>query len=87
VHEIRRPDDSSLTWDSVLPIWAPLLMRYKEEGLEHENKQILSVLAYDGPTADTVAQAWAGLDASVKADTIIVVTQTDGDDTFIYTNN
>jgi hypothetical protein len=54
---------------------------------DHWDKQILSVLAYDGPTADTVAQAWAGLDASVKADTIIVVTQTDGDDTFIYTNN
>jgi hypothetical protein len=53
---------------------------------DHWDKQILSVLAYDAPTADTVVQAWQGLDPSVKADTIVVVTQTDGDDTFIYTN-
>ena len=51
------------------------------------DKQILSVLAYDAATADTVGQAWAGIGASVKANTIVVVTQTDGDDTFIYTNN
>ena len=51
------------------------------------DKQILAVLAYDGPTADTVAQAWSMLDAATKADTIVVVTTTDGDDTFIYTNN
>jgi len=50
------------------------------------DKQILSVLAYDAPTADTVVQAWQGLDASVKSDTIVVVTQTDGSDDFIYTN-
>ena len=50
------------------------------------DKQILSVLAYDAATADTVGQAWAGLDPSVQADTIVVVTQTDGDDAFIYTN-
>ena len=51
------------------------------------DKQILAVLAYDGPTADTVAQAWSMLDAATQADTIVVVTTTDGDDTFIYTNN
>ena len=51
------------------------------------DKQILSVLAYDGPTADTVVQAWQGLDATTKEYTIVVVTQTDGTDTFIYTNN
>jgi hypothetical protein len=51
------------------------------------DKQILAVLAYDGPTADTIQQAWTSLDASVQADTIVVVTTTDGDDTFIYTNN
>jgi hypothetical protein len=51
------------------------------------DKQILAVLAYDGAAADTVAQAWSMLDASVQADTIVVVTTTDGDDTFIYTNN
>jgi len=50
------------------------------------DKQILAVLAWDGATADTVAQAWGMLDPSVTADTIVVVTTTDGDDTFIYTN-
>lgn len=51
------------------------------------DKQILAVLAYDGAAADTVAQAWASLDAATRADTIVVVTATDGDDLFIYTNN
>jgi len=36
--------------------------------------------------ADTVAQAWGALDPTVKADTLVVVTATAGDDTFIYTN-
>jgi hypothetical protein len=51
------------------------------------DKQILAVLAYDGQAADTVAQAWGSLDAATKADTIVVVTTTDGADLFIYTNN
>jgi hypothetical protein len=49
-------------------------------------KQALSVLAWDDQAADTIAQAWMELDASVKADTIVVVTTTHGDDVFIYTN-
>ncbi len=49
-------------------------------------KQVLAVLAYDDQHADTVTQAWLGLDASVRADTVVVVTTTHGDDTFIYTN-
>jgi len=53
---------------------------------DHWDKQILAVLAWDSATADVVEQAWMSLDASVKANTIVVVTSTDGDDTFIYTN-
>jgi len=49
-------------------------------------KQILALLAWDSQAADTIQQAWMGLSADVKADTIVVVTATDGDDTFIYTN-
>jgi hypothetical protein len=49
-------------------------------------KQVLAVLAYDSATADVVAQVWSSLAADEKADTIVVVTTTDGDDTFIYTN-
>jgi hypothetical protein len=50
-------------------------------------KQILAVVAYDDQHVDTVEQAWLGLSAAVKADTVLVVTATHGDDTFIYTNN
>jgi len=49
-------------------------------------KQILAVLAYDDQHANTVMQAWLGLDATVRADTVLVVTTTHGDDAFIYTN-
>lgn len=50
------------------------------------DKQILAILAWDGTAADTMAQAWAALDPTVKADTIVVITTTDGEDLFIYTN-
>ena len=49
-------------------------------------KQVLAVLAWDSATADVVGQVWTSLPADVKADTIVVVTSTDGEDTFIYTN-
>lgn len=49
-------------------------------------KQILAVVAYDQQHADTVEQAWLGMSATVKADTVLVVTATNGDDAFIYTN-
>ncbi|MDX2088596.1 MAG: hypothetical protein SFX73_12145 [Kofleriaceae bacterium] len=47
-------------------------------------KQILAVLAWDDAAADTFAQAWTMTEASVKADTIIVITSTAGEDLFIY---
>ena len=50
------------------------------------DKQILAVLAWDDQAADIVTQAWTAADAQTKADTIVVVTVTAGDDTFIYTN-
>jgi hypothetical protein len=50
------------------------------------DKQILVVLAWDDQAADIVAQAWAAADAQTKADTIVIVTVTSGEDTFIYTN-
>jgi len=49
-------------------------------------KQILAILAWDTQAADTFADAWTMVDASVKADTLVVITTTEGDDTFIYTN-
>jgi hypothetical protein len=50
------------------------------------DKQILAVLAWDAQTADVVAQVWNDADAATKADTIVILTTTDGDDQFIYTN-
>lgn len=48
-------------------------------------KQILAVIAYDDQHADVVEQVWAGFDPGVRADTLLVVTVTNGDDAFIYT--
>ena len=50
------------------------------------DKQILAVMAYDTQAADVVDQVWQGLDASVRADTLVVVSVTEGADTFIYSN-
>jgi len=47
-------------------------------------KQILHILAYTPDHADTVAQAFATLDPTVTADTLIVVTATEGDDEILY---
>ncbi|HLL22176.1 MAG TPA: hypothetical protein VK427_08590 [Kofleriaceae bacterium] len=49
-------------------------------------KQILAVVAYDDQHVAAVEQAWAGLPPTIKADTVLVVTATHGDDAFIYTN-
>lgn len=50
------------------------------------DKQILSVLAWDDQAADVVGQAWMAADAATKADTLLVVSVTAGEDQFIYTN-
>ena len=47
-------------------------------------KQILSVIAWAPGHADAIAAAWADVDAAVRADTIVVVTVTDGDDAPLY---
>lgn len=49
-------------------------------------KQVLAILAWDSAAADTMAQAWEMAAPSVKADTIVIITTTNGEDTFIYTN-
>ena len=50
------------------------------------DKQILSYLAFDAAAGDAVAAAWAEIAPATRADTIVLVTVTDGDDQFIYTN-
>ena len=52
------------------------------------SKQILHVIAYEPEYADFVVQAWEDMDdpnlADVRADTVVVVTVTDGEDGFAY---
>ena len=47
-------------------------------------KQILAVIAQTPVHADAIHQAYSMVDAATKADTIVVVTVTEGDDAFIY---
>jgi hypothetical protein len=47
-------------------------------------KQILHVIAYAPMHADSIRAAWDLIDPAIRADTILLVTVTDGDDAFIY---
>jgi hypothetical protein len=47
-------------------------------------KQILHVIAYGEPHAQAMLDAHAMVDESTRADTILIVTRSDGDDEFIY---
>jgi hypothetical protein len=47
-------------------------------------KQVLAILAYGPAHAETLEQAYAALDGSLKADTLVYVIVTDGADDFIY---
>ncbi|MBO6933341.1 MAG: hypothetical protein JJ863_00145 [Deltaproteobacteria bacterium] len=47
-------------------------------------KQILAVVAYGTMHAESIATAWASLDPSLRADTIVYVIVTDGDDDPLY---
>lgn len=47
-------------------------------------KQILSVVAYGPMHAESIVTAYQALDPMLKADTILVISVTNGDDTFIY---
>lgn len=47
-------------------------------------KQILSVVAYGPMHVESILTAYDGLDPTLKADTILVVSVTDGADAFIY---
>lgn len=50
-------------------------------------KQILSVVAQTPAHAQAIVDAYAMVDAATQADTIVVVTVTEGDDAFIYYNS
>lgn len=47
-------------------------------------KQILHIIAYADAHAESIITAYDSLDESVKGDTIVIVTVTNGDDSFLY---
>lgn len=50
-------------------------------------KQILTVFAYADSHIEPVETAWKSIDPALRANTIVIVTVTDGNDQFIYSNN
>lgn len=50
-------------------------------------KQALAYMSWDDQSTAMLDQAWAGIDPTIKADTILLITTTHGDDQFLYTNN
>lgn len=64
---------------------ADVVLSSANVGSQHAwSKQILSVIAYTPEHAASVKTAWEGLDAQTRADTIVLVTITDGDDSLLY---
>ncbi len=49
-------------------------------------KQILHVIAYSPMHGESMRAAWMAIDPAVRADTLLVITVTDGADEFIYSN-
>lgn len=49
-------------------------------------KQILHVIAYADMHGESIMTAWEMIDASLRADTILWVTVSDGDDEFLYSS-
>jgi hypothetical protein len=49
-------------------------------------KSMLALLAYDAQHAEVAMEAWNGLDAETRADSLVVTFVTSGDDLFIYTD-
>lgn len=47
-------------------------------------KEILHIFSLNAQVTETLAQAYAALDDALKADTIVIVTQTEGDDHFLF---
>ncbi len=50
-------------------------------------KQFLAVVAQTPAHADAITQAYDMVDPATKADTVVIITTTEGEDDFIYYNN
>jgi len=63
-----------------------LLARAAATAADRWEKSMLVVLAYDAQHAEVAMEAWNGLDAETRADSVVIVFVTSGDDLFIYTD-
>lgn len=73
---------------------ADVILRQKLQGVldssanvaeaDRWHKQILSVIAYSPMHVESLRTAWNALEDEVRADTIVYVTATNGDDAFLY---
>ena len=62
-----------------------VLLSSANVGAEHAwGKQILSVIAYTPDHAAAIVAAWDLLDTETRADTVVLVTITEGDDALLY---
>lgn len=63
-----------------------LLARDAATAADRWDKSMLATLAYDAQHAAVFMDAWNAQDAATRADTIVLVFVTSGDDLFIYTD-
>jgi hypothetical protein len=63
-----------------------LLARAAANETDRWEKSMVAVLAYDAQHASTMMEAWNGLDAATRADSLVIVFVTSGDDLFVYTD-
>jgi hypothetical protein len=63
-----------------------LLARAAVNEADRWDKSMVAVLAYDAQHASTMMEAWNGLDAETRADSLVIVFVTSGDDLFVYTD-
>lgn len=89
VRAVGFPPEDPYTVDDALPILEGKLddILVSSANVAPEDaweKQILSVIAYSNEHAASITEAWELLDDATRADTIVLVTVTHGDDDFVY---
>jgi hypothetical protein len=89
VRAVGFPPEDPYTVDDALPVLEDKLddILLSSENVSDEDqweKQILSILAYSEEHAESMAAAYAMLDDTTRADTIVLLTVTHGEDDFVY---
>ncbi len=83
------PPDDPYTLDQARALLedklADVLLSSANVAEEHAwEKQILHVIAYAQEHADSVEEAWVGLEEDLQSDTVVLVTVTEGTDEYLY---